>query len=55
MDTSAVNEKTALLFGFLRGFNLVLINEKRKPGDPETEKFIESAINSIIDGVLKFP
>ncbi len=55
MPADNIDEKTELLFGFLRGFNLVLVNRKFKAGDPKTEKFIEMGIQSMIDGVLKFP
>jgi len=55
MPTENIDQKTDLLFGFLRGFNLVLVNKNIKAGDPETEKIIEMGIQSMIDGVLKFP
>jgi AcrR family transcriptional regulator len=50
-----IEEKTDLLFGMLRGFNLVMVNKKMKPGSAEAEKYIEMAIKSMIDGILKFP
>ncbi|MFW5820413.1 MAG: TetR/AcrR family transcriptional regulator [Bacteroidota bacterium] len=55
MPVENIDEKTDQLFGFLRGFNLVIVNKKLKPGSPETEKFIELGIKSMIDGILKFP
>lgn len=55
MPVENIDEKTDQLFGFLRGFNLVIVNKELKPGTPETEKYIQMGINSMIDGILKFP
>lgn len=55
MEVENLEEKTDLLFGMLRGFNLVMVNKKLKYGSPETEKYIEMAINSMITGILNLP
>ena len=55
IELENIEEKTDLLFGMLRGFNLLLVNKKLKPGSAESEKYIEMAINSMIDGILRFP
>lgn len=55
MEVENLEEKTDLLFGMLRGFNLVIINKKLKPGSHDTEKYIEMAIKSMIDGILGLP
>lgn len=52
--TNNIDEKIDMLFGFLRGFNLVLINKNLKPGNPELEKLIESGIDSMITGILDY-